>query len=152
MRRAFDGEAWHGPSVLEILDDVDATIAAAQPVAHTHTIWEIVLHLISTQRLLLRRLGGDAAALELPLEEDWPPVSRDSEEAWSDTWRLLQDLERQLRDGVAALSDEQLEKPLIPQGSSAYVTLHGHIQHTLYHAGQMNLLKQALLRSRDTRR
>ncbi len=150
MRRAFEGDAWHGPSVLEVLDSVDAALAVARPLPQAHSIWDIVLHLIGTQRLLLRRLDGDGSALELSPEEDWPPVARESAEAWSHTQRLFQDLERQVRDGVAALSDERLEEPLIPGGSSAYVTFHGHVQHTLYHAGQINLLKQSVLRSQGT--
>jgi len=31
LRRAFDGEAWHGPSVLEVLDGVDARTASRAP-------------------------------------------------------------------------------------------------------------------------
>ena len=31
IRRAFDGEAWHGPALMEILADVDAATAAARP-------------------------------------------------------------------------------------------------------------------------
>ena len=32
IRRAFEGEAWHGDSVLEILKNVDAKQAAARPI------------------------------------------------------------------------------------------------------------------------
>jgi hypothetical protein len=31
LRRAFDGDAWHGPALLELLQDVDAATAAAKP-------------------------------------------------------------------------------------------------------------------------
>ena len=148
MRRAFEGDAWHGPSILEVLDGVDAGLAAARPLAQAHSIWEIVLHLIGTQRLLLRRLSGDPSAIDLPANEDWPSVPHGSAEAWSGTRSVLQDLEGQLRDAVAALSDGRLGEPLIVGGSSVYVTFHGHVQHMLYHAGQINLLKQATLRSK----
>jgi hypothetical protein len=33
LRRAFEGDAWHGPALLELLQDVDAATAAAQAVA-----------------------------------------------------------------------------------------------------------------------
>ena len=43
IRRAFRGESWHGPSVLEVLAGVSAEDAAAHPIAGAHSIWEIVL-------------------------------------------------------------------------------------------------------------
>ncbi|MGB0111192.1 MAG: hypothetical protein WBP52_22060, partial [Terriglobales bacterium] len=44
LRRAFDGEAWHGDSLFEILERVGAARAAARPIGSAHTIWELVLH------------------------------------------------------------------------------------------------------------
>ena len=32
LRRAFDGDAWHGPALLELLADIDAPTAAAKPI------------------------------------------------------------------------------------------------------------------------
>ena len=44
ISRAFRGESWHGPSVLEVLAGVSAEDATAHPIAGAHSIWEIVLH------------------------------------------------------------------------------------------------------------
>ena len=59
MSRAFRGKSWHGPSVLEALADVSAEDAAAYPIAGAHSIWEIVLHLISSYNLVLLRVHGE---------------------------------------------------------------------------------------------
>jgi hypothetical protein len=45
LRRAFEGDAWHGPSVLEALTGVNAKMAAAKPIPTAHSIWEIVEHI-----------------------------------------------------------------------------------------------------------
>jgi uncharacterized damage-inducible protein DinB len=45
IRRAFEGHAWHGDAVLELLVDVDAKTAAAHPIKNAHSIWELVLHI-----------------------------------------------------------------------------------------------------------
>ncbi|HTS08685.1 MAG TPA: DinB family protein, partial [Candidatus Eisenbacteria bacterium] len=58
LRRAFDGSAWHGPALLEILADVDAAAAAARPIANVHSIWELVLHIAAWDGAGLRRLAG----------------------------------------------------------------------------------------------
>ena len=44
LRRALDGEAWHGPSVLEVLAGVSAEQASSHPIPGSHSIWELVLH------------------------------------------------------------------------------------------------------------
>ena len=76
LRRAFDGEAWHGDSLFEILEGVTAAQAAARPVKNAHTIWELVLHIAAWDGAVLRRLGG--TAVELSDAENFPPVT-DSE-------------------------------------------------------------------------
>src|SRR5579863_3498534 len=58
LRRAFDGSAWHGPSVLELLEDVDAATAAAKPIADVHSIWELLLHIAAWDDAGMVRLAG----------------------------------------------------------------------------------------------
>jgi len=48
----------------------------------------------------------------------------------------------ELRAAISSLDDSRLEQPIIAGMSSVYITLHGVIQHSLYHAGQMAILKK----------
>jgi uncharacterized damage-inducible protein DinB len=59
LRRAFDGSAWHGPALIELLEDVDAATAAAKPRLKIHSIWELVLHIAAWDGAALRRLSGE---------------------------------------------------------------------------------------------
>ena len=45
VRRAFEGDAWHGDSIKELLAGVTAATAAARPIKNAHSIWELVLHI-----------------------------------------------------------------------------------------------------------
>lgn len=72
LLRAFTGGAWHGPGVLEILENVTASQAAARSIPGGHTIWELALHIRAWEVACRRRLNGDRA--ELTDEEDWPAV------------------------------------------------------------------------------
>ena len=45
FQRAFNGQAWHGPSLLSLLAGVTAEQAAAHPVPGAHSIWELTLHI-----------------------------------------------------------------------------------------------------------
>ena len=74
--RAFDGSAWHGPALLELLEDVDAATAASKPLADVHSIWELVQHIAVWEDVGRRRLSGDRAQIEISSPEDWPPADR----------------------------------------------------------------------------
>jgi uncharacterized damage-inducible protein DinB len=143
LKRAHEGHAWHGPSLKELLGGVTAAQAAARPVEGAHSIWELVLHVEAWERVALRRLGGDPAQI-FNTAEDWSGVDAGDEDGWRDALRRLAETSVALREAIPRLEDAQLDEPIYPQMSSRYVTLHGVVQHTLYHAGQIALLKKAL--------
>jgi uncharacterized damage-inducible protein DinB len=110
----------------------------------------LTLHIAAWERACLRRLNGDPA--QLTDAEDWEAINDTgndtSETAWEATKRGLIDNHRELLDAVASVDDARLNDsiyvdPNIPF-SSIYVTLHGVVQHDLYHAGQIAMLKKAL--------
>jgi uncharacterized damage-inducible protein DinB len=142
LRRAYEGQAWHGPSLREILDGVTAEQAVAKPISQTHSIWEIALHISAWESAVLKRLEGQY--VEEPDEGDWPAVEDTSESAWQRSLAALESKHMKLREAVARLEDERLNEPLAEGKPSAYFTIHGVIQHTLYHAGQIALLKKGL--------
>jgi uncharacterized damage-inducible protein DinB len=144
LRRAFDGEAWHGDSVFEILEGVTAEQASARPIPNTHTIWELALHIAAWDGAVLRRLSGVVVALSGA--ENFPPVRDASEVAWRETLAELRRVHEKLVAAVAALPDPRLDD-LVPGKEGAHYTfyymLHGVVQHELYHAGQIAILKKA---------
>jgi uncharacterized damage-inducible protein DinB len=143
LRRSFTGDAWHGPAVLEVLAGIDAGQAAARPVAGAHSIWELVLHLAATYRLVLRRLGADGAPLAP--EEDWPSVPADTPENWRDAVDTLRQLNQDLRRALQTFAPDRLDAPLVADPPyTAYTQFIGLTQHDLYHAGQIAMMKRAL--------
>lgn len=143
LRRAFDGEAWHGDSVFKILEGVTAAQAAARPLPHAHTIWELVLHIAAWDGAVLR--GMEGAVVSLSEAENFPPVPDPSEAAWRKALGQLRRVHEELVACVAALPDSRLRE-IVPgkQGEhyNFYYLLHGVVQHELYHAGQIALLKK----------
>src|SRR5690349_1614814 len=80
LRRAFEGQAWHGPSLIELLSDVTAEQAAAKPVPAAHSIWELVLHIEFWEEVARRRVEGDEARVQDG--EGLFTVTDTSEAAW----------------------------------------------------------------------
>jgi uncharacterized damage-inducible protein DinB len=143
LRLSFEGEAWHGPSVLESLDGVTAEAASQHPIQGAHSIWELVLHLASAYRLVLRRLQGGGA--QLTAEEDWPPVPPPTAAGWQDAIRDLHELNLQARRAVRDFDPARLDEPLVAEPPyTAYTQFIGLTQHDLYHAGQIAVLKRAM--------
>jgi len=143
IRRAFEGEAWHGDSVLELLTDVDAKIAAAHPIKNAHSIWELILHVAAWDDAVRRRTGGKAVTLSD--QENFPPVTGTSEVAWRNAVDHLTKTHDQLVKAVAAFPDSRLQEQ-VPGKTAAYYNFFymfsGIVQHELYHAGQIALLKK----------
>ena len=141
LRRAFDGSAWHGPALLEILGDVDAIAAAARPIANVHSIWELVLHIAVWDRSGLVRLGGEK--YQPKGDKNFPPVTKASEGAWRKAVAETKQTHEKLVKTVAALPDARLWDRVPGKRYDFYHLLHGIAQHELYHAGQIAVLKKA---------
>ena len=141
LKRSFRGDAWHGDSLNDLLKDLDAAQAVTHPLENAHSIWEIVLHISAWMDAVTTRITTQKKA-ELEGSEDWPPVDDPSQRAWR---RTIQDLEfsyGQLIGTILNLDESRLEDITPGRNYSIYVMLHGVIQHTLYHAGQIALLRK----------
>jgi len=142
LKRAYEGKAWHGPAVREVLAGVTAEKAARRPLGNAHNIWELVVHIGVWEAFARRRLEGEVIT-DVPPEQDWPPVTATDEAAWKKTLAQLEDGHMKLRRAIAALPEARLSETVQGMGYSVYFMLHGVVQHDLYHAGQIALLKKA---------
>jgi len=140
MRRAFDGKAWCGSSLRAVLADVTAKEAASKPIPNALSIWEMVLHLAAWKGAVRQRLARERVTL--PVDGDFPPVKDTSEESWRSALKVLERRHEELQKSVAELADSRLDEPVVEGMATAYVTLHGSLQHDLYHASQIALLKK----------
>lgn len=147
IERVMTGDPWHGPSVTKVLEGVTPDAAAWRPPGNAHCIWELVLHMTGWAREVTARLGGRAA--QEPEAGDWPEIGEAANERWFRAQSALFAAHRELADAIRHLDDAALARPVLDfrndalgTGLSHYVTLHGVLQHTIYHAGQMAMLRR----------
>jgi hypothetical protein len=76
-------------------------------------------------------------------DADWPAMPAQSAAAWEAALAALEASQRCLLATVGTLGDADLDGPVPGHGYTRYVLVHGVLQHTLYHAGQIALLKRA---------
>ncbi len=141
LRRSQQGAAWHGPAVAELLKGVDSLLAQRKPLSGVHSIWELVLHITAWQAAALRAVRGDKMP-QLDGQDDWP-VSGHTEQDWREAVERLERVNEKLVASVANFSDERLSDTVPGRDYSFYFLFHGVVQHNLYHAGQVAILKAA---------
>ena len=144
LRRAFDGEAWHGDSLFKILKGVTAEQAAARPIENAHSIWELVLHIAAWENAVRQRMTG--VAVRLSAATNFPKVTDASEAAWKQALGYVRRTHKELIDDVKQFRPKSLDKQVPGKKGADYnfrFMLHGLAQHAAYHGGQISLLKKS---------
>jgi uncharacterized damage-inducible protein DinB len=142
LRRSVEGEAWHGPALLELLEGVTSVQAAARPVTGAHSIWDLTMHVTTWMRVALKRVNGEAA--EVSPQDDWP-AAEGGEEGWKLAVGALELAAAELIRKTEHLDESALSSVTPGEDYTLRFLLHGVVQHNLYHAGQIAMLKKALL-------
>jgi uncharacterized damage-inducible protein DinB len=140
LRVLARGDAWHGPSLEEMLSEVKPETAAARPIPKAHTIWELVLHLTGWTDVFRRRLEG--TAVEEPEQGDYPAVPEPTAEAWAEAKSGLFEAHDQLAARVSRLAPADLDAPVPGRSFPGCFLVRGAIRHTVYHSGQIGLLRK----------
>lgn len=153
LRRAHDGQPWHGPSRADVLADVTAAEAAWRPDPSAHSIWALVLHMRSWTEEVLRRAQGGVPAD--PVRGDWPPPpDTPTEAAWRDAVASLNAAHEALLAQVKSMGDAEraarvADRPGEPPGSAITqrAMIRSLAEHDVYHTGQLAMLKSLARRA-----
>lgn len=138
-------QAWHGPSVVEVLREVSPKLANKRISPATHTIAELVFHMTTWRIFVVRKLQGDTSFDIMTKEKNWKTFPQFDEFEWETLQmelslsqeELISELEKQT-------SDEFLDQIVPGRTYSFYTMLHGVVHHDLYHGGQIASLRKAL--------
>lgn len=138
LARVFEGGAWHGPSLSELVARINAPEAAFSPSPDVHSAWEIFRHITFWHRTVVLRIRGDAD--DYGDADDWPPVHDTTESSWGDAWEDLRLSYVELYDTIRLLPDNRLNDRVVGKDYTVGFMLLGVIEHDTYHAGQVALL------------
>ena len=84
------------------------------------------------------------APVEVTPEQDWPAVRDRSPEGWRAAVERMKDAHRELAAEAARLDDSQLIGRVAGRDYNNLVMLHGVVEHSTYHGGQIAILKKGL--------
>jgi uncharacterized damage-inducible protein DinB len=137
LNRSWGGPSWTGVDIQPLLDGISEEQARARPLPNAHSIIELTAHMTTWMNAVAARLGGETR--ELTPEEDWRDVTN---LAWPAAITEMENAHSHLSDVIARLTPDDLDQKVAGRKYTVYVMLHGVIQHNLYHAGQIGLLKK----------
>ncbi len=143
LRKAFGNDPWHGPPLSELLQGITAEQARSHPIPGAHSVWELVLHIELYVRVALDATRGVPMPKLYETGKDWPTAGEGSEE-WEAANGLLFGAGEELARAIEGLGDERLSETAPGRDYDFYYLFHGVVQHSLYHGGQIALLKKEL--------
>jgi len=141
LSKALNGDAWHGPSWREVLEGIGREAALQRPIPDAHTIGEILLHATTWNDVVRGRLQGESP--KVSGAEDWPAASFPEEASWSAVLTRFQETGKALVETVEQFPAEKLNDKRPGTQGTWYDLIVGQLQHLLYHASQVALLKKA---------
>lgn len=139
-----NGEAWHGPALKPLLKDVTAEQASRTSNSGAHSILQLVLHIAYWEEVVLRRFNGEVVDAPLNSPDDWPSNRKLIESEWQAALTRLEKSHKAMRRAIEACSDEKLKQKVPKRDHDYYLLLHGIIDHCVYHAAQIALVKKAV--------
>jgi uncharacterized damage-inducible protein DinB len=142
LRKVFEGDAWHGPAVCDVLEGVSAEQAAAKPIPDAHSIWELTLHIAAWVEHSRHAIDGKPLPLQLDTPEDWPHVSATDAAGWKQTQERAFDSAKEMVQAIEKFPAERITDTVPGRSYDFRQLFHGIVDHCVYHVGQIALLKK----------
>lgn len=140
---AYRDGFWGGGSIRDLFRNFAASEAASYPISGAHSAWEIALHLAAWYDIFRSRIVNKD--VEYHDETDWPTPAVTTEANWTTALDDLDQAHKALVDAVTKVEVVKLHELVSAKKFTVYEMLHGVSQHDHYHAGQVMMLKKAIL-------
>jgi uncharacterized damage-inducible protein DinB len=138
----FRGDAWHGPSVMEIINSLPPEKVNQNHHFSKQTISQHIYHLYAWRVFVIEKLNENIHySLETELE-NWGSVEETATENFKELVQKLQEKHRELVNRLYILDDQILERVVPGEYYTYYKLLNGLIQHDTYHLGMIWVLWQ----------
>lgn len=144
FREAFLGGSFSGPDLKGHLEGITLE-EANQKIGDHNTIYILTCHIHYYIRGVLQVLKGGPLEVRDKYSFDHPPLT--SQKQWEDLQIQVWNDVEEFAALVAQMPEEKLKSAFIqPEYGNYYRNMAGIIQHSLYHIGQIGLLRK-LIRS-----
>ena len=143
LQTSLSGQPWYGKSFVTLLHEVDGEKVYRQPNDHSHSIADLLYHMITWAEFTQYRLEKK---------------QQDMEEVEALDWRKINPAEHTLEKGIAQFTgcintiiellkkrdDQMLDEKVDYREYNFRTLLNGLIEHTIYHLGQIAYVNKLL--------
>ena len=142
LQRIYDGHAFYGDPIETVLADIDAPQAFWIPPGGTHSIWQLVQHMTVWLRIIRERLTSPTIIDVDSNDETFLSSAESNHENWNAARDGLKSALEALIQAAGKFPPEKLDAMVPEREYTFYMLLHGAAQHSLYHTGQIAMMKR----------
>lgn len=136
----FRGDAWHGPSMMEIINSLPVKAVDQKHGLSKRTISQLMFHLLAWRKFIIEKLDENIHYQLETEEQNWGTPTETSAENWPKLIQELKETQEALLDKLENLDDSLLQKRVPGEYYDFYKLLTGMIQHDTYHLGMIWVL------------
>lgn len=137
LENTLDGTPWYGRPVYAILREIDPGIAYQKPSADSHSLAELLYHMLTWAEFTLKRLERDHSQDLAAFEKlDWRPIDP-AFHNWDEGLAALIATHQQIIALLHTKDEFFLSETVDYRQYNFRFLLNGLIQHNIYHLGQI---------------
>lgn len=146
LRDVFSGKPWYGKSISTVLNEMDPGIVYRKPGPHSHSIIELLYHMISWSDFTKQRLERDQGLTSAGTDDfNWGNTNSETH-TWNNGISELTASNNKILNLLEGASDNLLNEIVDFRDYNFRFLLNGLIQHNIYHLGQMVYIQHFLSR------
>ena len=142
LENTLDGDPWYGRPVYAMLREVDSSIAYKKPTPGSHSLIDLLYHMLTWAEFTLKRIEkddiNDLAAFE---KLDWREIDPKLHD-WDEGLAAFIAAHQQIIALLHTKKDTFLDEIVDYRQYDFRYLLNGLIQHNIYHLGQVAYLKK----------
>ncbi|SOE23374.1 DinB superfamily protein [Spirosomataceae bacterium TFI 002] len=140
LETVFRGDAWHGPSMMEIINSLPKKAVDQKHGLSKRTIAQLIFHLLAWRKFILQKLDDNIHYNLEGEDQNWGTAQETSAENWNNLIADLKQAQKDLIEKLDTLDDSLLQKRVPGEYYDYYKLLTGMIQHDTYHLGMIWVL------------
>ena len=141
----YGGMPWHGNSLKELLKGVDARMAFYHHFENTHTIAELVAHVLVWRQLVVEILNENYDfSVDIGTSADFPLLN-ETDKVWQELLTQLAENQEDMIQKLRLFPASKLDDDVPKKPFTFRFLFEGVVYHDVYHGGQIGMLKSAYL-------
>ena len=144
LENTLDGDPWYGRPVYALLREVDSSIAYKKPTPGSHSLIDLLYHMLTWAEFTLKRIEKDDINDLVAFEKlDWREIDPKLHD-WDEGLAAFIAVHQQIIALLHTKKDTFLDEIVDYRQYDFRYLLNGLIQHNIYHLGQVAYLKKLL--------